>query len=449
VSGPECGRLRGALDAVGDAFAVYRAERDDAGTVTGLWLEEVNTAAAGWLGGTREALIGRELGAISPASVDLGLWQLIAGGVGAVQVRRRRVEVGPPVPGVFEACVTPYGGDRVVVEFRNVSETARGERLLAAAYEATAEVRATLQTALDATSEAFAVCDVVRDDQAHPARLPVVLINAAGAAPLGTDPDDLVGRDLQEVYPTVVDTGLWQAVLAALDTQATCTHRVRVHDETGTLVVAWDNTIAPVGEERLVITWRDVTDDERRERALADAHDHARHAATHDPLTGLANRALLLDHLAQALAAEGERIAVGYLDLDGFKAINDSLGHDAGDQVLRAVADRLTQTLRGGDTVARLGGDEFVLLLRHLPGEWDEAGFVHRVRAAVERPLRLAHAVIEPRTSIGLATSPPEPADLGLLLRTADERMYAEKSGRRALPSPATERRSAPDPARP
>jgi diguanylate cyclase (GGDEF)-like protein len=443
----QCGRLRGALDAVRGTFAIYRAERDAAGTVTGLWLEEINMAGAGWLGGTRDTLVGRELAAISPASVDLGLWQYIAEGVRAEDVQRRRVEVDEPVPGVFEASLTPYGADRVVVEFRDITETVRGERLLANAYEATAAVRATLQTALDATSEAFAVYDVVRDDQARLRGLHLVLINASGAAPLGADPDDLVGQDLREIHPGAVRSGLWQAVLDALDTQVTHTHRVHDHDRGGTWVAAWDNTIAPVGEERVVITWRDVTADERRERDLATAHDDARRAATHDPLTGLANRALLVDHLHQALAAGGERVAIAYLDLDGFKTINDTLGHAAGDQVLRAVAQRLTQTLRGNDTVARHGGDEFVLLLRHLPPDWDQDAFIRRVRNAVQQPLRQPQTVIEPRTSIGLAACPPEPTDPDHLLTTADQRMYADKAARHtgatAATAPATDRRTA------
>jgi diguanylate cyclase (GGDEF)-like protein len=440
----QCARLRGALDAIRGTFALYRADRDDAGTVTGLWLEEINAAGAGWLGGSRDALVGRELAAISPASVDLGLWQYIAEGVGADDVQRRRVEVGGPVRGVFEASVTPYGADRVVLEFRDVTEAVRGERLLANAYEATAAVHATLQTALDATSEAFAVYDMVRDDQACLCGLHLVLINASGAAPLDADPDDLVGQDLREIYPDAVSSGLWQAVLDALDTQVAHTHRVRDHDQDGTWVAAWDNTIAPVGEERVVITWRDVTADERRERDLATAHDDAKHAATHDPLTGLANRALLVEHLKQALAAGGERVAVAYLDLDGFKTINDTLGHATGDQVLRAVAHRLTQTVRGNDTVARHGGDEFVLLLRHLTPDWDQEAFIRRVQNAVQEPLWLPQAVIEPRASIGLAACPPEPADPDHLLTTADQRMYADKTTRRTGAAPATDRRTTP-----
>ena len=440
----ECARLRGALNAVRDTFAIYRAERNDAGRVSGLWLEEINAAGARWFGGTRDSLVGRELAAISPAAVERGLWQHIADGVGADCVLRQRVEVDQPAPGVFEASVTPYGADRVVVDFRDVTETVRGERLLANAYEATAAVRATLQTALDATSEAFAVYDVIRDDQACLRGLHLVLINASGAAPLGADADDLVGRDLRDIHPDAVRGGLWQAVLDALDTQVTHTHRVREQDENGTWVAAWDNTIAPVGEDRVVITWRDVTADERRERDLAAAHDHARHAATHDPLTGLANRALLVEQLRQALAAGGERVAIAYLDLDGFKAINDTLGHAAGDQVLRAVAQRLTQAVRGNDTVARHGGDEFVLLLRNLPLEWDQDGFLRRVQNAVQQPLRLPQAVIEPRTSIGLAACPPEPADPDHLLTTADQRMYADKTTRHTSATPTADRRTTP-----
>lgn len=446
--------LRGALDALPSVFAVVRAERDDSGAVVGLRLEEINAFGAAWLRGEPAQLLGRELGEIDPRLVDLGIWGLIAGAAGGKGTRRRRLDLpDAPAPGAYELTLTPYGPDGVIVDARDVSETARAERLLTAAYEDAAHVRATLQTALDATTDAFAVYDVEHDEELRPASLRLVMINAAGAAPLGS-PDELAGRDLRDFYPKAIDTGLWQAVLDALASQVTRTFRVHEHHPDGTWAGSWENRITPVSAEQAVITWRDVSDDECRERSLAEAHELAQHAATHDPLTGLANRALLTEQLAQALTSRDSHwIAVVYLDLDSFKTINDTHGHATGDLVLRAIAERLTRATRSDDTVTRLGGDEFCVVMRTNADQWDEERLVRRIQDAVEQPLHLDGLELHPRTSIGAAVCPPEPADADHLLRTADARMYADKTARHTPaprdPAGPTSHDPAPAPAPP
>lgn len=341
------------------------------------------------------------------------------------------------------------GVERVVVATRDVTELAAGERLLTAAYEMTAEVRATLQTALDATSDAFAVYDVERGDEGGISDLRLVLINLAGAQSLVSgDPDELVGQDLRAFYPEAVDTGLWDAVCTAMERQVTTTFRLMGGSPTpapGRLPAttsAWDNRIAPVGEERVVITWRDVSEEVRRERELEQAHDKAYYAATHDTLTGLANRALLLEELAEALwsSADDERVGVVFVDLDGFKGVNDRFGHATGDELLQAVGARLMRIVRQGDTVARIGGDEFVLVLRRLPPDWDGKGFIERAQTAMEEPLLFAACTLQPQASYGLVVSPPAPRDLDRLLRLADHEMYQRKQARKQGRDVETER---------
>ena len=156
--------------------------------------------------------------------------------------------------------------------------------------------------------------------------------------------------------------------------------------------------------------------------------------AHHDPLTGLPNRRLLRDRIGQAhaQAARGRhRLGVALVDLDDFKPINDSLGHEAGDRVLRTVAERLGHCLRGGDTVARLGGDEFVLLLVNLV-DVEEAGQVlDRVLHAVAQPIALGGREVQVSASIGLTVFPDDSADPDTLLRHADAAMYrAKEAGR-------------------
>ncbi|MFG6432532.1 CHASE domain-containing protein [Roseateles sp. LYH14W] len=155
------------------------------------------------------------------------------------------------------------------------------------------------------------------------------------------------------------------------------------------------------------------------------------HAALHDALTGLPNRLLLADRLKQAIQGSersGHVFALAYLDLNGFKQINDTHGHDAGDEVLKAVAARLQGGLRAGDTVARLGGDEFVVLLTlaQVPGE---AGAVlNRLLDALARPITLASgAQVAVGSSLGLAHYPLDGRTADALMRHADEAMFANK----------------------
>jgi diguanylate cyclase (GGDEF)-like protein/PAS domain S-box-containing protein len=162
--------------------------------------------------------------------------------------------------------------------------------------------------------------------------------------------------------------------------------------------------------------------------------------AFHDSLTGLPNRALLQDRLSQALATAGrpgQALAVAYLDLDGFKAVNDTHGHDAGDDVLCAVGQRLKATLRDSDTVARLGGDEFVFVLSPAGTAEEVAEVVRRVQSAIAQPIALragGHARVG--ASIGLAHYPDDGDTVAALLTLADERMFQTKRVRQRSTSP-------------
>lgn len=158
------------------------------------------------------------------------------------------------------------------------------------------------------------------------------------------------------------------------------------------------------------------------------------HFAMHDALTGLANRRLLYDRIAQALAkAEREALQVGVLmlDLDHFKNVNDSHGHELGDELIVAVAERLQHTVRAGDTVARLGGDEFVILLPKVGQETEMLAMVERILRAVDGIYPLAHHSLYVSASIGVALYPRDGKDAASLLKNADTAMYRAKEGGR------------------
>jgi diguanylate cyclase (GGDEF)-like protein len=172
----------------------------------------------------------------------------------------------------------------------------------------------------------------------------------------------------------------------------------------------------------------------RHNAELADANALLKHFATHDTLTGLPNRLLLADRLEQAIAQadRGNRyFAVLVFDLDRFKSINDSLGHLAGDSLLKQVAARLSEPLRRCDTLARLGGDEFVLLLNDLSLPSSAEKGAKRVLDSIAAPVKLSGLDVQISASIGISVYPDHGKDVETLLQNADAAMYhAKKNGR-------------------
>ena len=159
--------------------------------------------------------------------------------------------------------------------------------------------------------------------------------------------------------------------------------------------------------------------------------DKLEQIALHDVLTGLPNRALLNDRLTMALADARrlrKKMALCFIDLDGFKPINDRLGHDKGDQVLVGVAQRMTGTLRATDTVARLGGDEFVVVLSEISHEQELVHTLQRLMAAIALPHDFAGQKASVSASIGVTLFPDDDEDAETLLRHADQAMYLAKA---------------------
>jgi len=176
--------------------------------------------------------------------------------------------------------------------------------------------------------------------------------------------------------------------------------------------------------EGAVVAHENITERKLAEEATA-------RLALHDPLTGLPNRRLLWDRLGHALsraAREGTAVAVLYLDLEGFKAVNDELGHEAGDSLLVAVAGRLLGCLRETDTATRVGGDEFVVVLEGVRDEGEALALSERIARVLEEPLSVGRAERTLAASMGVALSAhPHREDPEELLRSADLAMYRSK----------------------
>jgi diguanylate cyclase (GGDEF)-like protein len=258
------------------------------------------------------------------------------------------------------------------------------------------------------------------------------------------------GTHLPEVVPSTT-TGIEQALSvyvpiydSAMDIDPSARYQPVgaaevVLDYGPTLIATRDavRTIAIVTVLGLTLVWallfRTVRNASRRLRASSE--ENARLALL-DPLTGLPNRRLLNERLEIAVSdalRDGKHVGLLLLDIDRFKEINDSLGHDRGDQLLVEAADRLRAIVRETDTVARLGGDEFAILLKTVRSVDDGVMFAERVLEAFDEPYEIDGLVLHVETSIGLALFPDHADDMQGLLKLADVAMYTAKAGRRGM----------------
>lgn len=168
---------------------------------------------------------------------------------------------------------------------------------------------------------------------------------------------------------------------------------------------------------------------------VTQAEQAARHASLHDVLTDLPNRALFENRLELALAQakrHDRTLAVMFLDLDGFKKINDMHGHDVGDAVLQTTANRLKEHARSDDTVSRFGGDEFLYLLTEIDGDQDAVLVVQKIVNAFQLPVDLPVGELTVKPSIGIAIFPRDGASVSALIKSADTAMYQAKRGKLA-----------------
>ena len=195
-----------------------------------------------------------------------------------------------------------------------------------------------------------------------------------------------------------------------------------------------EDSVSPIHDREgnatgAVIVFRDVS----AARAMAD---QITHSAEHDFLTGLPNRMLLNDRLTQAITLaprHHKRVAILFLDLDGFKHINDSLGHPTGDKLLQSIARRLVDCVRASDTVSRQGGDEFVVLLSEVERSEDTAITARRMLQAVAEAHSIDHHDLHVTTSIGVSVFPDDGRDAETLIKNADTAMYqAKENGRQS-----------------
>ena len=243
---------------------------------------------------------------------------------------------------------------------------------------------------------------------------------------LGLPPDALVGTKLQEhVHPEDVERV--QQSIARPDEEAIQSFEFRFRERGGEwriLEATVNHLLDNPGVGGIVLNSRDITGRKQDEATI-------RHLAYYDALTGLPNRMLFNDRLVQALAHSKRRgargVALMFLDLDRFKTINDTLGHGAGDQLLRAAGERLTGSLREEDTVARLGGDEFLFLFPEVDEPENAARIAQKILNLFGEPFRVQDHELHVTTSIGISIYPMDGGEPETLIRNADTALYRAK----------------------
>lgn len=291
---------------------------------------------------------------------------------------------------------------------RDISERRRQDRRLAMAAQV-----------FDSTADGVIVADA---DQR------IIAVNRAFTAITGYDENQAVGMSLRDLPASDPhDAALFDEITRAVAENGSWRGEIRSRRKTGEIFPEW-RTVSSVKDEHgrllnYVCVFSDIT-------AVKQAQEALDFMAYHDTLTGLPNRAYFRRRLESALSAAGaRRTAVLFVDLDGFKHVNDSLGHQIGDRLLRAVAETAQACIGEAGIIARLGGDEFVVILEHGP---DTVADVAKTAATLnhifDRPFEVAGRDLYVTASIGVAQSPDDGNDADTLLKHADLAMYAAKS---------------------
>jgi len=282
--------------------------------------------------------------------------------------------------------------------------------------------RARFQNLFAHMSNGFALHQMVEDANGQPVDYRFIEVNPAFERLTGLSAAHVIGKTAREVLPSLEQH--WIDNYARVAT----TGVGMSFDDFAQPLGKWFrvNAYCPqLGSFAVII--EDITN-------LKQSQEEFKHLAYHDVLTGLPNRALFADRLEHALSQSRRRqtdLAIAYLDLDGFKPVNDRYGHAVGDLLLIEVANRLKRVLRSGDSVARIGGDEFALLLSDMASASELQELLERLLSTIAQPFELNQLAIEMSASVGVTVCPADNAEPATLLLHADEALYAAKAAGR------------------
>ncbi|MCC2956360.1 EAL domain-containing protein [Massilia sp. IC2-477] len=296
-----------------------------------------------------------------------------------------------------------------------LAKARRRERLAQETYAAASE----------GSLDAFFVLRTVRNDSGAVIDFLVETTNTRAEQLTGLPKAHMEGKHMSVLLPSYLGLGVF-ADLAAVASDGVAREAEWLAELAPVLNRWLHRQIVPV-EGGVVAIVRDIT-----ERKLAE--QRIRHLAHHDELTGLPNRSLLRDRLGQAIRdaeRKGNAVGLAFIDLDGFKLVNDGLGHNAGDELLKVVGERMVRCLRRNDTLARFGGDEFVILLPDLSGDpMAITPLLEKVRQAVTEPVEVGGQEVQVSCSMGVVLYPRDGGDANTLMMNADAAMYRAKENK-------------------
>jgi len=384
------------------------------------------------IGGDKERWLSKSMELMFPMAsrifLQTHIWPMI---LRDGQVREIRLQLlgsgGNSLP-VFVNCqkTTQEGIDQFTWVLFVTIERSRFEQDLLEARQraenisaALAKSEAFLRSVFEATIEGIMVTDSVAT---------VISVNPAFSRLTGYSEEELIGQNARILKSGRHDAAFFHAMFQTLKADKVWKGEVWSKRKDGSIFLEQLSISAICDQSDTVLQYvglcSDVTERWDKEQLI-------RQMALHDGLTGLPNRTLLMERLGQLIAKsrrESRQIALMFLDLDGFKKVNDTLGHSIGDEVLKTVATRLSGLLRNSDTVARLGGDEFVVLLDNPENSEVIAQIGARVISVVNEPMHFDDAEAHVGTSIGIAVFKDSACSPESLLKRADEAMYAAKA---------------------
>lgn len=392
-------RLRSLFDQAGDGIFVA----DLAGRYV-----DVNRAGCQMLGYARGELIGKTIADLIPPS-DLPRLtqsrQRLMDGVTEVTEWTLRRKDGGWLPVEVSATILRNGQWQAFV--RDISERrqSQAQMLLAA-------------TVFESTNEAVLVTD---------ARPRLVKVNRAFTIITGYEAGEVLGLNPSILNSGLQDAAFYRQMWEALDTMGQWQGEIVNRRKNGEIFPAWEN-ISSVKDDsgrvtHYVAVLSDITPLKRAEERLS-------HLAHHDPLTGLPNRLMFAGSLLQSISRarrHGQKLALLFIDLDRFKLVNDSMGHAAGDELLKEIGRRLKHVVRAEDLVTRLGGDEFTVALEEVESPDQIAAVVQKMMAEITRPLTLGGRDIVISASVGIALFPDDADTVDNLTKAADAAMYRAK----------------------
>lgn len=276
-------------------------------------------------------------------------------------------------------------------------------------------------TVLESTHQAVVIAD--KNDRR------VIWVNPAFVSTTGYTLDEVKGKTLFDVKSGRHNNAFYRQIWNSLEERGCWSGEIWGRRKSGDTYPSL-HMISPIFDSKLgrvthyVSMFSDISALKRQQANLG-------HLAYHDPLTGLPNRLMLLDRLEHALRSHLRnrmQLAVLFVDLDGFKAINDRFGHAIGDRLLQVTAELFQSVLRSGDTLARLGGDEFVIVIESCGSRAGIVRIAEKLIACTASPLRIEEHDIEVRASIGIAVAPRDSKDPDVILNAADQAMYRVKT---------------------